>query len=352
MRDVFLFHQRFSVMKLKRGVNIEGWLWHLGGSPRGELLKFTPEDARLVAELGFDHLRINVNEQSLWDDEDRPRQQSFDRVDEMLDTCASLGLNAIFDLHVVRGHHFNAKDKPLFYDPKAVDAFLDCWRRLSDWLGHRPDDMLAYEFLNEPVADNDPEDWNRVARKVHAFLREKEPERTFILGSNGWNSVDAFENLWIPDDRNLVLTFHFYRPFQVTHHAVHEKHDGMYAGAVHYPGQPVTDEELEQMGERQRELAMRDNQHYDRSVLARLMEPAIRVAKAHDLPVYCGEWGCYDTVPRADRVRWHQDMVSVLNEVADGWAVYAYRGRWGTVKTAAGEPDEELVRVLTGSGPG
>jgi len=336
-------------MKLKRGVNIEGWLGGLRGRRDGVSLAFIEEDARLVAELGFDHLRINVNERSLWDDEERPHTQAFDCLDELLDTCSSLGLTAIFDLHVVRGHHFNAEDKPLFYDPKAVDAFLDVWRRLSDRLGDRPHDLLVYEFLNEPVADDAPEDWNRVARKVHALLREREPERTFILGSNAWNSVDAFESLWIPDDQNLVLTFHFYRPFQLTHHAVHVRHDGMYEGSVHYPGRPVSDEDLAGMGEKQRELALRDNQPYDQSLLVRLMEPAIRVAKAHNLPLYCGEWGCYDSVPRADRVRWHRDMVSVLNEVTDGWAAYAYRGRWGTVKNAAGELDPELASILTQS---
>ena len=88
-------------LTFRRGVNIEGWQGCPDRPPEERPLFFGPADAEVLAGLGFDHIRINVNEQHLWDDSDQPVRSSFDRVDELLDACARLGLKAIFDLHVL-----------------------------------------------------------------------------------------------------------------------------------------------------------------------------------------------------------------------------------------------------------
>ena len=331
-------------LELKRGVNIEGWLSHLDRPPAERPLGFTVEDAELVAGLGFDHLRINVNEAHLWDESNRPREDMFDQVDEMLDACSRLGLKAVFDLHVLRCHHFNAPQRPLFEDPACVERFGDCWRQLSARLRARPNDMLAYEFLNEPVAD-DPADWNRVAAAVHEVVRGLEAERTLILGSNLWSAPETFKDLAVPDDRNMILTFHFYQPFLLTHHAIPRRAGGGYTGPVHYPGRPIAESDLAVMDEDQRKRIERANTDHDRASLFEWTGKAVAVARAAGMPLYCGEWGCYDSVPREDRLRWYADMVSILAEHGAGWAVYAYRAHWAAVRRN-GKEDEELVRIL------
>jgi len=332
-------------MELKRGVNIEGWLNHRDRPGSDDALSFTARDARRVAGLGFDHLRINVNEQSLWDEDGKPAGRGLELVNDMLDECSRLGLKAVFDLHILRSHYFNAPERPLFDDPACVERFVDCWRRLSDFMRERPVDEVAYELLNEPVAD-DPEDWNRVYVEPYRMLREREPDRVVVLGSNAYSSPEAFRNLRVPPgDPNLVLTFHFYKPFLFTHHAVVDRHDGLYDGPVHYPGYTFTDADIASMTDRQRDKIVAHNRYFDRAALSTRMQPAIEVAAEHGLPVYCGEWGCYDTVPRPDRLRWHADMISVLAGNGAGWAVYAYRGRWGAV-WRDGTVDEELVQIL------
>ena len=330
------------VVELKRGVNIEGWL-RANATPEENPLHFEVDDAELVASLGFDHLRINADHKHLWDKDDEPIQHTFDKVDEMLEACSRLGLKAIFDLH--RCPFFRDKDGEVhFHEPETLPRFLKAWRRLSEHLRRWPNEMLVYEFFNEPTA-KDPEDWNVLADAVHVMLRELEPDRTFMLGSNGWGGPGSFPQLRPREDRNLILTFHFYLPFQLTHYRVGE-HNAKYQGPVHYPGQTVADEDLATMTEEQRRLTKLDNGPYNPEHLREKMSPAIDVARKLDMPLYCGEWGAYDTVPRADSLRWHADMVSVLENEGIGWGGYAYRAHWGFVLNTAGELDKEMVAAV------
>jgi len=326
-------------VELKRGVNIEGWL---GQPAQTNPWRFEKEDAELAARLGFDHLRINVNHDQLWDKNDKPIARNFDMVDAMLENCARLKMKAVFDLHncsFLRDREGNVYDKP-----ESLQLFLKAWRRLSEHLRRWPNEMLVYEFFNEPTA-KEHEDWNRLAEAVHRMLRDLEPERTFMLGSNGYSGPASFPDLRVPADRNLILTFHFYLPFQLTHYRVF---DPNLPYAVHYPGLPISEEDLAAMSEEQRELTLRDNPVYNKAMLRSRMSPAIDVARRLEMPIYCGEWGCYDTVPRPDRLRWYADMISVFNDENIGWGVYAYRNRWAAVIDKNGKLDEELVGVLMG----
>ena len=330
-------------LELWRGVNIEGWLNFLK-RPDAEL-RFARADVELLAGLGFDHLRINVNEQHLWDESGRPLDETFGLVGTLLDWCEEFGLKAIFDLHVLRCHHFNAPERPLFTDPPCVGRFLDCWRQLSGRLRSRPNHLLAYEFLNEPVAD-DPEDWNRVSDAVFRVLRDLEPERTLVLGSNLWSEPESFQYLTVPDDRNLILTFHFYRPMLLTHHRAQWTELGAYSGPVHYPGRPLSDADIETLTDEERRVLEPRNTRCDRAALGARLATPLEVAEHSGLPLYCGEWGCIRNAPRDDRLRWHTDMISILARHGIGWAVYSYWSRFGAVQTGEGI-DEELVGILT-----
>jgi len=324
-------------VELKRGVNIEGWLGRSGRPSEENPLRFEIDDARLVARLGFDHLRINVDHKHLWDEADQPIARTFHKVDEMLEACSQLGLKAVFDLH--RCPFFRDREGQVhFHEAEAMPRFLKAWRRLSEHLRRWPNDMLVYEFFNEPTA-KDNEDWNRLADAVHKMLRRLEPDRTFILGSNGWSDAEFFKYLRVPDDRNLILTFHFYHPYQITHYAV-RGHNAGYTGPVQYPGRPIPEVGFATMTDEQREAFKPHNRYY--------VGPAIDLARKLDMPLYCGEWGCYDTVPRPHRLRWYTDVISILKEENIGWAVYAYRNRWGAVLDREGNLDEEIVKIVLG----
>ena len=221
-----------SGFKVKRGTNISHWLSQSRNRGADRRNWFTREDVAFLAGLGFDHLRIPIDEEQMWDESGKPEAEAFALLNQALDWCADYKLNAIVDLHILRSHHFNEKERPLWTKPEAQERFFQCWRELSDALHNRPVESVAYELMNEPVADN-PEDWNKLVAKAVAVVRAKEPKRVIVVGSNKWQSADTFDQLKVPEgDPNILLSFHFYEPFSLTHHTAGWTSIGGYKGPV------------------------------------------------------------------------------------------------------------------------
>lgn len=340
--------------EMRRGTNVSHWLSQSGVRGERRRAYFTRSDVEYLAGLGLDHLRFPIDEEQMWDEAGRAEEEAFDLLNAALDWCVEFGLRAIIDVHILRGHHFNVEVKPLWTDEAVQEGFYDCWRQLSARLGTRPRDMVAYELLNEAVAD-DPDEWNRVAHGAIAAIRELEPQRIIVLGSNQWNSADTFDRLSVPEDENLILTFHFYLPFLLTHHTASWTPLAPYKGPVHYPGRVVTDEEIASIDqETLRVLGVERSDisatnlvaHHDRHVLEGLMAKPLAVADRTGLPLYCGEWGCIKAAPEPDRLRWYADVRSILEEHNIAWATWDYKGS-GFGLAPNGTPDEGLIRVLT-----
>ena len=88
-----------------------------------------------------------------------------------------------------------------------------------------------------------------------------------------------------------------------------------------------------------------------RCVCARSTNPRFAARGVLGLQLCCGEFGCLPTVPRADRLAYYRDILSVFD--ADGvvWANWECKGdfgiyEWLGLPALCGAPDTELIRVL------
>jgi endoglucanase len=181
-----------NTFSIRRGTNLGGWLSQskLRGAERRA--RISRDDIRKLAGWGFDHVRLPVDEEQLWDADGRREPEAWELMNAALDWSAAAGLRVIVDLHILRSHYFNAPQRPLFTDPQAPAHFADLWRDLSAGLRNRPTDQVAYELMNEAVADQHA-DWNRVLMHPYRAIREGEPARLIVIGSNLWNQAYTFE---------------------------------------------------------------------------------------------------------------------------------------------------------------
>ena len=315
---------------IHRGTNISHWLSQ--SEARGEERRryFTRGDAQRLVDLGLDHLRIPIDEEQMWDESGHRRREAFDLLDSAIQWCRELALKVIVDLHILRSHYFNDPEEPrLFTDPDEPERFANLWRDLSAHLRHRPNNEVAYELLNEAVA-RDPDDWNLVARLAYDAVRDEEPERAIVLGSNRWNSPLTFEALDLPaDDGNLVLTFHYYMPLLITHYRAHWTATGAYDGPIHYPGQPIAPHDWDKLPAEMKHLLAEHNVFHNASVMERNLAQPMAVRKRTGLPIYCGEFGCINTCPDPIRAAWYSDFRSVLDAHGIAWANWDYKGSFG-----------------------
>ena len=334
-----------SGFAIHRGVNISHWLSQSRERGEKRRARFTQEDVRRVADLGFDHVRLPIDEVQMWDESGSPDPEAFALLEEGLKWCAEAGLKAVVDLHILRSHYFYGTERPLWTDSSAQDRFVKCWEDLSDALRHHPTNLLAYELLNEPVAP-DPEQWNALLARAHAAIRAREPSRTLVIGSNKFQSTETFDHLRVPEnDPNIYLSFHFYEPFHLTHYRARWVPFGDYSGPVKYPGPTVEPTDLEGLPEDLRTQMESATKSWDRARIEECLAKPLALAARTGLPLYCGEWGCYKEVPRPTRLAWYRDVVSVLATHGIAWAVWGYKGSFPLV--VDDKTDMELAEILT-----
>ena len=200
----------FNVNKtLGRGINFGNVL---DAPSEGEWgLSLKPEYFEAVAKAGFDSVRIPVR----WAPHAGPAPAYtiepvyFARVDWAIDQAMSRGLAVVLNIH----HDEAASSEPEKFIPRAAIF----WRQIATRYKDRSD-RLVFELLNEPNGAMTDAKWQASFPTLLAAVRESNPTRAVMVGPGHWNSIDSLANFSVPEaDRNLIVTFHYYSPFQFTH---------------------------------------------------------------------------------------------------------------------------------------
>ena len=323
--------------RIKRGTNISHWLSQSEQRGEARRLHIQEDDFARLEELGFDFVRIPIDEEQFWDEQGKQLPEAWGLLNNALDWARKHNLRAIVDLHIIRAHYFNAvneSDKAantLFTSEKSQEGLLNLWRQLSAFLKHRSNDWVAYEFMNEPVAD-EHEQWNKLVAKVHKALRALEPQRTLVIGSNRWQGHETMKYLKVPEgDKNIILSFHYYNPMILTHYgAWWSPLCKAYKGKVNYPGVLVSKEDYEAAPDAIKpELKQYTEQVWDINKIREQFKDAIEAAKKYDLQLFCGEWGVYEPVDRELAYNWYRDMLTVFDEFNIAWTTWCYDADFG-----------------------
>ena len=322
--------------RIKRGTNLSHWLSQ--SEERGEARRthIQEDDFARLDSLGFDFVRIPIDEVQFWDEEGNKLPEAWQLLTQALDWSVKHHLRAIVDLHIIRSHYFNAVNEgqedanTLFTSEKAQQDLINLWYQLSEALKGYSNDSVAYEFMNEPVAP-EHEQWNQLVAKVHAALRNVEPKRTLVIGSNLWQGYQTIKYLRVPEnDKNIVLSFHYYNPMILTHYGAWWTPIGKYKGKVNYPGILVSKEDYEAAPDSLKpELEPYLTQEYNIDKIRADFKDAIEAAKKYNLQLFCGEWGVYEPVDRNLAYAWTKDMLKVFDEFNIAWTTWCYDADFG-----------------------
>ncbi len=333
--------------ELHRGINISHWLSQSGDRGEKRATKFTREDVKFLAECGYDHLRIPIDEEQMFDEQLNPEPEAFSLLHNAIGWCKEFNLKVVVDLHILRSHHFNAESKPLFTEQAAQEQFYDCWRKISAELKKYPRSLVAYELMNEPVAD-DPEQWNSIVNNCLEVVRKLEPKRTIIIGSNRWQAYDQVKNLRVPEqDKNIIISFHFYNPFPLTHYRASWTEQKDNPLKVYYPGYIVKKEDVEKLTpELQKRWSWLARSYNDINTLEKQILQALDAATAMGRKLYLGEFGCLRGAGEENRLRWFRDVVSLCEKYGIAYASWDYKGGFGIIDK--GQIQVEMLNILTG----
>ncbi len=343
---VFVQKEHFN---MKRGVNICHWLSQ--SDDRGAVREryFTEADVALLAENGFDHLRMPIDEEQLFDESGKLIPEALILLHNSIEWCKNQNIRIIVDLHVIRSHHFNEGERPLWNSFEAQEKLVSLWVTLSGELKRYDPQLVAYEILNEPVAPTDVQ-WNALASRLIKTIRQLEPNRKIIVGSNRWQQVGTFKDLQLPrNDENIILSFHFYEPHLLTHYRAEWTDLKSLNVKLDYPGKIVSDENYAQLSDADKQLVDPYRKEYNKEVFSELIDEALEVANEYGYQLHCGEFGCYNKTQYSVRMDWTKDIADILTEKGIAYSYWGHKGGFGFINNNGQVSDVKLLNILTGN---
>jgi len=303
--------------KLGRGVNLGN---ALEAPKEGEWgVKLKPEYFRAIKEAGFDSVRLPTN----WAAHAQAEPPyTIDpafaaRVDWAVEQALANGLNIIVNVH----HYGKMDSEPDKHLPRLVGL----WEQIAARYQDRPESVY-FELLNEPHDKLVGDKWNQAIPPLLRAVRKTNPARPVIVGPAQWNAIWALDKLELPkDDRNLIVTVHFYDPFEFTHQGA-----SWVKGSDKWKGRKWT-------GAEQEEAAIRKH-----------LEKAAAWGKTHGRPIFLGEFGAYQAADLDSRVRWTRFVVREAERLGFSCAYWEFCAGFGAFDPRTDTWREALRAALVG----
>lgn len=253
-----------------------------------------------IKAAGFSAVRLPVR----WDaraDYEAPYAISpefFARVDWAVAQAQRVGLAIIIDTH-----HFTA----MMSEPdRELPRYLGIWQQVAEHYRDAPPQVM-FELLNEPMGKLDDRRWNAIVAKTIALIRQSNPKRSLIVGGTDWNGYRKLADLALPrDDRDLIATFHYYEPMEVSHQGAN-----WVAGASGWLGTEWHGSPAEQ------------------ARLDAALDTVADWARREQRPVFLGEFGVFSAASMPTRQAWTAAVVRGAEQRGFSWAYWEFGAGFG-----------------------
>ena len=300
--------------KTIRGLNIGNAL----DAPEHGLwgVKIRPEYFSVIKQAGFNTVRLPVRFSAHTGNESPYviDAEFFAEVNNLVDHALDNGLVVILDLH-----HFN---EVMEYPVKYEEKLLSIWDQISREYASYPD-SLYFEILNEPSGEQNSDSWNYLAGRVISVVRKNDAHRKIIIDSVEFSNISTIPALSLPADDNLIVSFHFYEPFEFTHQGA-----DWVNGSNRWLGKTWkgTKEEKELIEDR--------------------LDKVAEWSRRNRIPVLMGEFGTIEQADRDSRIRWTEFLARETEKRQIGWVYWQFCSNFALYSCDQGEWDEALLGAL------
>ena len=330
--------------RLKRGVNLGN---HWEAPPGSWGIPYDLKDIDLIAEQGFDHIRVPIAWQfHLENGSIKPAFLA--ELEPLLKHALERKLTVI-----INWHGFD----DLCREPeKNRAAFAAGWavvaRHFKDW----PPELYL-ELFNEPNGALDGEVLAAVHADAIAAIRKADPKRILLANPPQWAGVGGLDRFFLPDgDDRIIASVHSYEPFQFTHQEAGWVHLEDLRG-ISYPGPPAKPVALpESLRENQSLAAWLENYNTKQgsdnpctaATFEALLDEAVAWSRHFGRPVHVGEFGASRKAELSSRSRYVHDFRIAAEKRHLPWAMWDWKAGFGYWD---GETSKPLLReALFGAG--
>jgi endoglucanase len=306
---------------LGRGVNLTNWFRFPARTDAASMRTYLSDSAiEALRGAGFTFVRLAVQPEYLQSD---PSRRGL-----LVGQIARLErhhLGVVVALHPATWH----------LESSATDraALLAVWRALAPALGALDPRLTFPEPLNEPVFAGDPDGWERLQTRLLAVIRAALPASTVVLTGNDWGSIIGLMTVHPVTDANVIYSFHFYDPAELTSLAAWRP--GLDSAALARLPFPVSDPTGCEVELGRTDSATRDVARFyctlrwtPASIDKRIDEAAQWAGRAH-VALLAGEFGATARLNRPSRLAWLRAVRLACERHGIGWALWGYDDAMG-----------------------
>ncbi len=178
---------------------------------------FREEDFRLIAELGFNFVRLPMDYRAWIEGGD---WRKFDET-SLVDIDRALEYGRRYDIHVCLNFHRAPgytvakppEAKSLWTDPEAQEVCALHWATFARRYRGISNRRLSFNLLNEPAGVSAEQHGAAIAKLV-AAIRHEDPDRLIICDAREWGHTPATELIPL----RVAQATRGYQPMSVTHY--------------------------------------------------------------------------------------------------------------------------------------
>ncbi len=299
---------------LRHGVNITGWFRYPVSRVPVALARWMTDAA--MADLhraGFGFVRLAMDPAVL---------ESPGVLDVAVAAVCRLqrqGLAVVVDAHT----------EGWYLETSAMDRarLHDFWRTMASALRRCEPNLTFPEILNEPVFPVDTAGWAALQHAILSDIRVALPDSTIVLTGQDWGSIRGLLALTRETDPNVVYSFHFYDPPELTSLAAYRANLDR-AALARLPF-PVTDR-MACEATATANPATADLMRYycgmgwNQAAIGQRIEAAASWARNNRVALLAGEFGASSALNPAARMVWLSTVRQALEASGIGWALWGY----------------------------
>ena len=323
------------------------------------------DDIRLIKAMGFDHVKMIFNP-DLFKSGAGLDQANIAYLDHVVRLAVDEKLPVVICIHPIAEFK-----QTVLNDKKEFEQFVGFVEALTHRVATRwTPDQVAFQLMTEPFASsNNKDDWNHWQKLQHQLwtaIRQKMPHHTLILSGDMVGSIEGLFSVTPVDDDNVLYAFSFYDPQVFTQQGTgKDTADMFYLKGLPFSSGPQTLSampsilggvpELWKADITRRIKRYADEEMDDRKLAARV-DKLIEWRKLHgnQPKLWCGEFGCYEAAPAADRRHYIEQVRTLFDRNGIGWCYWSYNeqftimapGRTRNGPANEQTPDAELLRAL------
>ena len=197
---------------------------------------------------------------------------------------------------------------------KEIQRGFKIWAQIINLFKGKGYDNLYFGLYDEPRTKTEDR-WILISQTGIEKLRPLDPNRWWLVGTNNYMTVNAFNNLKPINDDKIIYVFHFYEPYIFTTQGAPWDKDKTYMTGLPYPYAASDMPPMPERAKADRDMTY-NYEHYNEKANKGFIEANVKVAHdwsvRNNVPVICTETGTIKSIPEKYRNNYMNDVVAVM----------------------------------------